>query len=389
MRRYRATWLVAAREVREAFRRKGTWIVIAVFFFGSTAVMVLPAVLGNDERTTYDVALVGSAAGVEASLEALQAELDAEIQVARVGGADTARRQVEAEDTDLGIVPAVAAADSPSVIVRSGENEQLVGAARQALARAALADRLGDSGLSDTQVTDALQAPSVRLEQLDQGSNERRIASFVITLVLYLLLFSLMMQVANGVAIEKASRISEVLLAVVRPGALLYGKVLGVALTGVIGLAVGSVPVLVKQLSGGDLPEGLGGALLAGAAWFGLGVVLYLSLAGSLAALVERPEEAGSVLSPLMGALIGTFIVAQSGVDTPLGTVLAYVPLTSPVMEPARIATGVSSPAEIAVSLVVLAVSVVAVVRFGSVIYSRAVVRTGRRLKLREVLAAG
>ena len=388
MRRYRATWLVASREVREALRRKGTWIVIAVFFFGSTAVMVLPALFDDDERTTYDVVLVGSAAGTQTYLEALGPELGAEIEVTRVNSADTARREVQAESADVAIVPPGARTEGPSVIVRSGENQALVGAARQALASAALADRLGDAGLSDTQVTDALRSPSVQIDEVDEGSNERRIASFVISLVLYLLLFSLMMQVANGVAIEKASRTSEVLLAVVRPGALLYGKVLGVALTGVLGLAVGSIPVLVKQLTGGDLPEGLGGALLAGAAWFGLGVVLYLSLAGSLAALVERPEEAGSVLSPLMGALIGTFIVAQSGVDTALATVLAYFPLTSPVMEPARIATGVSSPVEVAVSLFLLAVSVAGVVRFGSVVFSRAVVRTGRRLKLREVLAA-
>ena len=54
------------------------------------------------------------------------------------------------------------------------------------------------------------------------------------SIVLYLLLFMLMIQVANGTAIEKANRISEVLLAIVRPGALLFGKVIGV---GIIGLA--------------------------------------------------------------------------------------------------------------------------------------------------------
>lgn len=388
MSRHRATLLVAGREVREALRRKGTWVVIGVFFFGSLAVMVLPAVLVGDDRITYDVVLVGPSPGVEGALERLQGDLDADIDVSHVRTVGAARDRVEAEGADVAVVLA-GGGETPSIIVRSGENDALVGAARQALAGAALANRLGEAGLSDPEVAEVLRAPEVRVDDVDQGSDARRVASFAISLVLYLLLFSLMMQVANGVAIEKASRISEVLLAIVRPGALLYGKVLGVAATGAIGLVIGSIPITVKQVTGGDVPDGLGGALLAGAAWFGLGSILYLSLAGSLAALVERPEEAGSVLSPLMAALIGTFIVAQSGADTPLGTVLAYVPLTSPVMEPARIATGVSSPVEIVVSLLLLAASVVAVVRFGSVVFGRAVVRTGRRLKLREVLADG
>ena len=48
----------------------------------------------------------------------------------------------------------------------------------------------------------------------------------------------LMILVANGVAIEKANRISEVLLAIVRPGPLLFGKVIGVGLVGIATLAI-------------------------------------------------------------------------------------------------------------------------------------------------------
>jgi ABC-2 type transport system permease protein len=204
--------------------------------------------------------------------------------------------------------------------------------------------------------------------------------------VLYLLLLMLMIGVANGTAIEKANRISEVLLATVRPGSLLFGKVIGVGLTGILTITAGALPVVVKVVVGGDVPAGTWAAVAGGAAWFVLGLALYLTIAASLGALVERQEETGSVIAPLSMLLVGTYIVAQSAADTPLGTVMAYFPLTSPLIMPSRLALGVASPAEVVASLLIGLVAVVVVVRVGAVVYRRGIVRTGRRLRLREVL---
>ena len=65
---------------------------------------------------------------------------------------------------------------------------------------------------------------------------------------------------------------------------------------------------------------------------------------------------------------------------------LGYVPLTSPIVMPSRLALGEASGAEIVASLLLLVAAVVVVGRVGATVYRRAVVRTGRRLKLREVL---
>ena len=63
------------------------------------------------------------------------------------------------------------------------------------------------------------------------------------------------------------------------------------------------------------------GALAGGAIWFVLGMVLFLTLAGSLGSLAERQEEAGVVVAPLTFLLVGTFIAAQSAADTTFGIV--------------------------------------------------------------------
>ena len=156
---------------------------------------------------------------------------------------------------------------------------------------------------------------------------------------------------------------------------------------GFLALGVGLVPPLVSLAAGGDLPPGLGTAIAAGAPWFLLGLVLYLTIAGALGALVERQEEASSVVTPLTIVLIASFFVAQTASDTPLGKALAIFPLTSPIVMPSRIAVGEATVPELVASLVLGAAAVVLVVRVGARIYARAIVRTGRRLKVREVLA--
>ncbi|CAN5625524.1 hypothetical protein BH24ACT4_BH24ACT4_09050 [soil metagenome] len=174
--------------------------------------------------------------------------------------------------------------------------------------------------------------------------------------------------------------------AIVSPGALLFGKILGVGIIGLATLTAGLIPILVKLALGGDLPEGLAGAVAGGALWFVLGMALYLTVAAALAALVERQEEVGSVLSPLTFLLVGTYIVAQAAAESSLGAVLAYVPLTSPLLVPTRLAIGVAGPGELIGSVVILLATIALTIRLGTLIYARAITRTGRRLKLTEVL---
>ena len=57
---FQATRLVAARELRESFRRRSLWIVLAVLFVGSSVAMILPEVLDSG-GTRYDVAIVPGA----------------------------------------------------------------------------------------------------------------------------------------------------------------------------------------------------------------------------------------------------------------------------------------------------------------------------------------
>jgi ABC-2 type transport system permease protein len=381
MSRWTSLWLVAGRELREAFRRRSFWVVIGLLVAASTAGVMLPEILGGD-RTSYDVAVVDGSPELDAQLQAVARSLDVDIELSAADDASDASQRVADDRADVAIVTGA----QPTVIAKQDRAESFVAAAQQVVAVRALADRLEDAGLTRAEVDRSMERSQAKVVRLDQDESSRKGSAALVAIALYLLLLMLMIQVSNGTAIEKANRISEVLLAIVRPGALLFGKVVGVGLVGLLTLAFGLLPVIVKLASGGDLPAGLGSAIAGGAPWLVLGLVLYLTTAGALGALVERQEEAGSVVSPLTFLLIASYLVAQSASDTPLGQALAIIPFTSPMVMPSRIAVGEASGIEITASLVLGLATVLLAVRVGSRIYSRAIVRTGRRLKLREVL---
>jgi ABC-2 type transport system permease protein len=376
-------WLVVERELREALRRRSFWIVAGIALLGSSAAMILPEVLDDDDGPErHDVALVGAAPAISAGLHDAADALGIEIVIDELPDAASAEAAVDEGTADVAAV----LDGEPVIIVQAGEQQRLVAIVRQTVRDESLTRRLVEAGVPDEEVGAVLAGSEAGIVELDVDEDGRRGSAALVATVLYLLLIMLMVQVANGTAIEKSNRISEVLLAIVRPGALLFGKVIGIGIIGVITLACAVAPVAVKLGAGGDLPDGIGGVLVSGVAWFVLGVALYLVLAGALGALVERQEEAGTVTSPLSVLLIGAFIVGQNAADTPLGAVLAILPLTSPLVMPARIAIGEATGSEIALSLVLGVLAVALVARFGVVVYRRAIVRTGHRLKLREVL---
>lgn len=355
---------------------------------------VLPSVID----TGRDEARVAVAGGGEAFADQLRAsgeQIDMSLRTVEVPDGRAVREAVASADGDAsGDGPASAdvgavLGDDESVVAPTDADSQLVAAVQQAVASQRTVDALRTEGLSDQQIADVLGQGPVPVERTDPGAEDRQLVAFVVTLALYLVLVLLMTQVATGVAIEKSNRISEVLLAIVRPAPLLFGKVVGVALVGLGVVVVGVAPFAVRAVLGGQLPDGLWVGLATSGAWLLLGLALYLTLAGALGALVERQEEVGSAVMPLTILIVATYVVGVNTLESPVGGVLAVFPLTSPILMPSRIAVGAASAPEVVASLALLLSTLVVVVRFATVVYERAIVRTGRRLRIRDVVSSG
>ena len=373
--------LVVERELRESLRRRSFWIISGLFLLASTALVVVPEFVGggSNDRT---VAVVGGDTSFTSVLSELADATDVDVEVDRVADARAARLSVDQGDADVAVD---LTADPPLVITRSA-GSTTVTLVRQAVTLSAFTTSLADAGLDEEQIAEVLSTSDTQVEELEPVDDARQGVAAVVTIVLYLLLLLLSTTVATGVAIEKSNRVSEVLLAIVPARHLLFGKVVGIAIVGTLTLLAGALPVLVRVAVGASLPDGTGSTLAASAAWFLMGLALYLSAAGALGALVDRQEEVGSTIAPLSGVLIVAYLVGVTSPDSPVATVLAYVPFTSPMVMPARIGLGVASPFEIVASLLLGVATVVVMARVAEQVYRRAIVRTGRKLSLRQVL---
>ena len=263
-------WLVVERELREAFRRRSFWIVAGIALLASSAAMILPEVLDDDGPERHDVALVGATPAIGAGLADAADALGIEIVIDELPDAASAEAAVDEGTADVAAV----LDGEPVIIVQAGEQQPLVAIVRQTVRDESLTRRLVEAGVPDEEVGAVLAGSEAGIVELDVDEDSRRASAALVATVLYLLLIMLMVQVANGTAIEKSNRISEVLLAIVRPGALLFGKVIGIGIIGVITLACAVAPVAVKLGAGGDLPDGIGAVLVSGVAWFVLGVAL-------------------------------------------------------------------------------------------------------------------
>lgn len=376
----RTTWLVIEREIREAARRKGVWALVGLVLLGSAALVVLPEVIPEGDDSA-DIVLVGDdTIAVTAALEAVP---DREIEVTTAPDRAAVDLAIEEGDADLAVL--FRSDDVPEVLVEDDTTE-LVAIVREVVTNRVAATRLAERGVDAGEVSAVFAEAAPEITLVDAAQAGREGAAFALTMVLYLVTVILTSQVASAVAIEKSNRVSEVLLAIVPPRSMLIGKVVGVGFIGLVTFLAGALPIVVRFALGGDLPEGVGQTLAVSGAWFLAGLVLYLTLAGSLGALVARQEEVGAVVTPLTMLLVAGYIAAISAGDSIVGLVLGVFPLTSPLVAPYRIAVGAGSPVEYAASIVVLLVSVVVVGRLATVVFRRAIVRTGDRIKLRDVL---
>lgn len=214
-----------------------------------------------------------------------------------------------------------------------------------------------------------------------------------LTFLLFFTLVGQMMMVAMGVVEEKGSRIVEILLSSMKPWQLLGGKIAGLGVVGLINLVVIVCGGLGAATVSGlvvDFPPGMTGIVVGVFVWFLLGYVFYATLAAALASLVSRQEEVGSVMNPLMMALMGTYFVAFFAANEPNGTlaaVLSWVPPFSAMVMPVRMAATEIPLWEVAGSAVVMALAVAGALALGATVYRRAVLRTGARLKIRQVLS--
>jgi ABC-2 type transport system permease protein len=390
--RWRAAALVAEREIRERLRTRSFRYITAILALAAVAAVVLPTVLGDDGPDTASVALADAPDALTPALRAAGRAQGLDVRV-RETSEGSARGLVEAGDVDAALVDRGAGAPV-TVVVEEELDDLLRVVLLQALSETRLLAGLEGAGVPPERARLLVAAPELQVTATapDGPAGSEVGIGVLLAVLLYVALLLAGTLVASGVAEEKTTRVSEVLLAALRPIDLLVGKVVGIGLVSLGQLLAAAIPALVAASVVGtaELPDATVPAIVGGVAWFAAGYLLYASAYGALGALVGRQQEVGQVTAPLAILLLVAYLAAAVlGAGDPDGTivrVLSLIPPFAPLIMPLRIATDTVGAGEVVLSLALTLVTAAAVLAFGARVYRGGITRTGARIGLRQAL---
>lgn len=271
----------------------------------------------------------------------------------------------------------------------------------------------------------------------------KQLAGQAVTIIMAAMLFVFIMSyaqlIAQSVAMEKTSRVIELLITSVRPLAIVVGKVFAMllvvltqlAIIGAVGGAAAGVVILIAMSSGAmsgaaegiaavgeaaaeidmswqtELMEAVPGlfnpmAIITIIIVFLLGFIFYALLAALVGAGISRSEDLANGLQPLMFvAVIGFFLsympacfnmgmieASETAAIQPdiLTIISRYLPISSPFALPSAILLGQMSALETAAAVVILAGLVFGTILLVAKVYENIILYSGSPLKLGQII---
>ncbi len=200
----------------------------------------------------------------------------------------------------------------------------------------------------------------------------------------------------SGVVEEKENRMMEVLVTSSTPLQMLWGKVLGlgalgltqVVLWGIAGFVLLNWQVDSPFLSGITIPTNY---VIVALVYLVLGYFLFGAIMAGLGAAVTAEQEGRQFAGVFTMVAVLPMILTISFFEDPNGTlpvVLSLIPLTAPIAMLMRMPLAPVPTWQIIVSIVLLAIAVVALVWLAARVFRLGMLMYGKRLSLREVVSA-
>jgi len=386
----RIAFLIAKRDYRERIRGR-------TFLFATALLVVLSAggVIAADKgkglfggTETHTIGVINSPTELAPALQQAGEAFDMHIKTREFTAASAANAAL-----DDGKVDAVLAG-TDQLRFKGKEDTDLSNAVSQAVAAVKVAQQLRSAGLSPDAIGRVLSPqPLEVIHNVENGAKDDNVgAAFITAIVLFGALMTYNQWILGGVVEEKASRIVEVLLAVVRPWELLTGKLLGVLGVALTQMAIVAAAFLLTlaAVGGVSIPQVSADSLAVAVAWFVLGLAFYSVAFAAVGATVSRQEDAATAAAPLTMILMAAYFISLFLVTASPGglaaQILTFVPPAAPMIVPVRYSLGAISPEGFAACVAVMVVAIAAVSWLGGRLYTGAVLQTGPRLGLGDAL---
>lgn len=284
-------------------------------------------------------------------------------------------------------------------------------------------DKILDEVKSDVK----LQTTRYDREEQESTSTELSFGlGIMLTFVLYMFLLIYGQMVLTSIVEEKSNRVLELVVSSVKPAQMMLGKILGVALVAVTQIVIWAivmsalvafvVPAVlpaemmsdITAVNAGNLnavsdPDSIG-VIKAAAALTNIGYMMnimvtlalfliggflfYAAIYAAIGSAVDNIQDASQLTSVVVMPVILGLILAMQAANAPESSLafwMSMIPLTSPMVMMARIPFGIPGW-EVALSLVILAVSTLAVIWAAGKIYRVGIFMYGKKPTVKELI---
>lgn len=407
-------WAVIRREFVERVRTKWFWIsaVLGPVLFAGVIVFQIMQSVGGAIRHIAIVDSTSTGFG-ERVAEVLSGSRFRTTRVqAGPGTVDSLTKLVEGKELDGFLIV-------PNDLVETGRAEyrasnlslQTIEELQRTLGRLVVKVRLESRGVNPSVVDWAQIRISLDQKKIARGQTTTESAgqSFVLAYVMAILLFMAILlygvNVMSSVLEEKTTRIIEVLVSSLRPFQLMLGKVLGAGavsffqfvIWGVSARVLIELRVPIARALGADasaaqsmqLPHIPFATVAVFLAFFLGGFLLYSSMFAAVGAMSSSEQEARQAQQPVTYLLMISYFSIIGLTNDPSSTfarTLSLVPFTSPIATPVRWTAGSMGTGELAASLAILLVGIVAITWVAARIYRVGILMTGKRPTMKELV---
>ncbi|WP_026574448.1 ABC transporter permease [Bacillus sp. UNC438CL73TsuS30] len=245
----------------------------------------------------------------------------------------------------------------------------------------------------------------VALEKNAKTEEELNQARGLVYVLLFIIYFSVIMyanMIAMEVAVEKSSRVMEILISSVSPIKQMFAKIIGIGLLSLTQLAIFlSVGYVSLKQNMESLKEGFFGVYGFGdipvetityaVIFFILGYFLYATLAAFLGSLVSRIEDVQQMITPMTLLVVGGFMIAMFGLgkpDSTFITVTSYIPFFTPMIMFLRVGMLNISFIESFIGIGILVATIIALAIFGARVYKGGVLMYGKSNSYKDIKKA-
>lgn len=385
-----------------------TTIISTIFILGITNIQSIIDIFDSEEEKI--VAVYDEQNAAIPLLEQQLAATGDSLKVERVDTQEGIEEKIEAGEYEGLLVVSFDEKGLPTGEYKASSitNNETISQLEQALQQIKVGIATSQIGLTQEQIAtlyEPIQFDVVALQESAKSEEELNQARGLVYILLFVIYFSVILyasMIATDVAVEKSSRVMEILISSASPIMHMFGKILGIALLSLTQLTfwivVGFISLSgnLEGMTGGMFEYfGVGdiavSTFIFAVVFFLLGYFLYATFAAFLGSLVSRIEEIQQIILPMTLLIVAGFMIAMFGLNNPDNSfiqVTSFIPFFAPMIMFLRVGMLEVPFWEIGLSIGILIATIVLLALFGAKVYRGGVLMYGKSSSLKDIKKA-